>query len=400
MAESKRRRARRANGEGSVYRRGDRGTWVAQVPVGINADGSYRFKRYTCATRAAAMAKLRAAQEALDRGADLGAKSQTLGAFLDAWLAEVVRRDAEPKTYEGYAYTAGLIKPSLGRVPLDKLTPQHVQKLLNELLERGGAGGQGLSPRTVQYARATLRRALGQALKWGLVARNVATLVEPPKSRRAEVQPFTEEEARALLAAAAGDRLAALYAVALTLGLRQGELLGLRWEDVDLDRGVLRVRQQLQHMKREQPTLKGLKTRSSRRDLDLPARLVAHLRAHRARQRRERERKGDAWREHGLVFPSAVGTPIVPRNLARQFQQLLRRAGLPARRFHDLRHTAASLMFARGLEATVVQRVLGHSSIAITNDTYLHLMPRVKRRTAEIMDDVLRAPGEEGEQRP
>jgi len=281
-------------------------------------------------------------------------------------------------------------------VPLDKLTPQHVQKLLNELLERGGEAGTGLSPRTVQYARATLRRVLGQALKWGLVTRNVATLVEPPKSRRAEVQPFTEEEARALLAAARGDRLEALYAVALTLGLRQGELLGLRWEDVDLDRGVLRVRQQLQQLNVGAPTVKGLKTRSSRRDLDLPARLALHLRAHRARQRRERDRKGDVWREHGLVFPSAVGTPLGPRNLARRFQALLRRAGLPARRFHDLRHSAASLMFARGLEATLVQRVLGHSSIVVTNDTYLHLMPQAKRRTAEVMDDVLRAP-EEGE---
>jgi integrase len=145
-------------------------------------------------------------------------------------------------------------------------------------------------------------------------------------------------------------------------------------------------------MKREQPTLKGLKTRASRRDLELPARLVLHLRAHRARQRRERERKGDAWREHGLVFPSAVGTPLTPRNLVRRFQELLRRAGLPARRFHDLRHTAASLMFERGLEATTVQRVLGHSSITITNDTYLHLMPRIKRRSADVMDDVLPTP--------
>lgn len=145
-------------------------------------------KRYSCETQAAAKAKLRAAQDALDRGADLGAKTQTLGAFLDAWLADVVRRDAAPKTYEGYAYTAGLIKPALGKMPLDKLAPQHVQKLLNELLERGGTAGEGLSPRTVQYVRATLRRALGRALKWGLVTRNVATLVEPPKSRRAEVQ--------------------------------------------------------------------------------------------------------------------------------------------------------------------------------------------------------------------
>ncbi|HEX5506177.1 MAG TPA: hypothetical protein VFW96_26395 [Thermomicrobiales bacterium] len=128
MAEHKRRRGRRVNGEGSVYQWGDRGTWVAQVPVGINPDGIYRFKRYTCATQAAAKAQLRAAQDALDRGADLGAKTQTLGAYLDARLADVVKRDVEPKTYEGYAYTVGLLTPALGRVPLDKLTPQHVQR--------------------------------------------------------------------------------------------------------------------------------------------------------------------------------------------------------------------------------------------------------------------------------
>ena len=399
MAEHKRRRGRRSNGEGSVYQRGDRGTWVAQVPVGVNPNGSYRFKRYTCATQAEAKAKLRAAQDTLDRGADLGTQTQTLGTYLDSWLADVVKRDVEPKSYEGYAYNVGLIKPALGKMPLDKLTPQHVQKLLNELRERGGAGGRGLSPRTVQYTRATLRRALGQALKWGLVTRNVATLVEPPKSQRAEVPPFTEAEALRLLDAVASDRLAALYAVAITLGLRQGELLGLFWEDLNLDHGVLHVRRQLQHLKRAKPTFKGLKTRWSRRDLDLPGRLVEQLGDHRERQRRERERKGAAWQEHGLVFPSAVGTPITPHNLARHHQRVLRRAGLPARRFHDLRHTAASLMFARELEATTVQRVLGHSSITITNDIYIHLMPKAKKRTAQVMDDFLRSPREADERR-
>lgn len=217
--------------------------------------------------------------------------------------------------------------------------------------------------------------------------------------RRAEAQPLTEGEALRLLAVVAGDRLAALNAAAITLGLRQGELVGLMWEDIDLDNGVPHVRRQLQHLKREKPTCKGLKTRWSRRDLDLPGRLVEQLRAHRERQGIERERKGGAWREHGLIFPSAIGTPITPRNLARHHKQLLRRAGLPARRSHDLRHTAAPLMFARELEATTVQRVLGHSSIAITNDVYIHLTPKAKKRTAEIMDEFLRAPREDGERR-
>jgi hypothetical protein len=161
MTASKRRHDRRSNGEGSVYQRGDRGTWVAQVPVGINPNGSYRLKRYTCDTRAEAMVKLRAAQNALDRGADPGTKTQTLGAYLDSWLADVVGRDVEPKTYEGYAYNVGLIKPALGKVPLDKLAPQHVQKLLNDSAS-GGARGAAASRRARCSTRA--RRC---AAPWG-----------------------------------------------------------------------------------------------------------------------------------------------------------------------------------------------------------------------------------------
>jgi len=394
MAESKRRRGKRSNGEGSVFQRRDRGTWVAQVPVGYYPNGNLKLKRYTCATQAEARAKLRAAQDALDRGANLGSPTQSLCTYLAAWLAEVVRPGLAPKTHEGYVYIVGLITPALGKVPLDKLTPQHVQKLLNDLLAGGGTGGRGLSPRTVQYARATLRRALGQALKWGLVTRNVATLIDPPKSRREEVQPYSEEEARRLLDAVTGDRLEALYTTALALGLRQGELLGLRWEDVDLAKGKLQVRQQVQQLRGQPPIIKTLKTRASRRDLDLPAALVERLAAHRERQRREFAAKGRDWPGAGLLFPSTAGTPLIPRNLTRHYKRLLRRAGLPERRFHDLRHTAASLMFAGGLEATAVQRVLGHSSIAITNDTYIHLMPRTKRQTAAVMEAFLRAPRE------
>ena len=397
MAERKRRPSKRTNGEGSVFQRRDRGTWVAQVPVGYYPNGNLRLKRYTCATQAEARAKLREAQEALARGANLGAPTQSLAAYLDAWLAQVVRPAVEPKTHEGYAYIVGLIAPALGKIPLDKLTPQHVQTLLNDLQEGGGDGGRGLSARTAQYARATLRRALGQALRWGLVTRNVATLVEPPKLRREEVQPFTEDEARRLLAAVAGDRLEALYATALALGLRKGELLGLQWDDVDPTGGKLEVRRQLQQLRGQRPVLKALKTRASRRTLDLPPALVERLAAHRERQRREYAAKGREWRPGGLVFPSTAGTPLGQRNLTRHYKRLLGRAGLPERRFHDLRHTAASLLFGQGLEATAVQRVLGHSSIAVTNDTYLHLMPRAKRRSAEVMDDVLRAPDEESQ---
>ncbi|HEX5504901.1 MAG TPA: tyrosine-type recombinase/integrase [Thermomicrobiales bacterium] len=386
MAGQARKRGKRANGEGSIYQRGDTGKWVAQIPIGHYRNGSVKYKRQAFATQREALAHLRAMQDEVDAGVDLGTKSQTLAAYLDHWLTTVVKPNREPKTYEGYAYTVGLITPTLGRVTLNKLTPAHIEQLLNELRERGGEHGQGLSPRTVQYVRATLRRALGRAFKQGLVPRNVVAQTDPPPGERPEVQPFSETQAHRLLDAVAGDRLEALYNVAVMLGLRQGELLGLRWADVDFGNGLLRVRRQLQDVKGVGLMLKALKTRGSRRDLDLGDDLLRQFRAHQDRQRLERQRKGDAWQDRGLVFPSAVGTPMSPRNLTRHYKRLLGRAGLPDRRFHDLRHTAASIMFDQGVEAAEVSRVLGHSSIAITIDTYIHLMPKTRKRTAAVMD--------------
>lgn len=203
------------------------------------------------------------------------------------------------------------------------------------------------------------------------------------------MQPFTAQEARTILAAARDERLAVLYAVALELGLRQGELLGLSWDDVDFARGRLHVRRQLQWLVGKPPVLKELKTRGSQRTLDLSPALLQDLRD---RQRLERRARGDGWQDWGpgLVFSSGVGTPLHYRNLTRQYKKLLRRAGVPERRFHDLRHTCASLLFAEGIEAAVVSRTLGHASITITVDTYLHLMPQTQRKVAEVMSGVLR----------
>ena len=207
-------------------------------------------------------------------------------------------------------------------------------------------------------------------MKNGPVTRNVAALSDPPKAGRPEALPFIEDEASQLLDAVEGTRREALYAVALALGLRVGELLGLRWADVDLKRGKLHVRQQLQHLNGQQPALKPLKTKASRRNLDLPAGLADRLRAHHDRQRIEQHAAGETWQDHRLVFPSTVGTPMILRNLTQHNIKLIARAGLPERRIHDLRHTPACPMFARGLRAAEVKDMLGHSSITITLDTY------------------------------
>ncbi|MGH7876579.1 MAG: site-specific integrase [Candidatus Dormibacteraceae bacterium] len=239
-----------------------------------------------------------------------------------------------------------------------------------------------------------LRTALGQAQRWGLVARNVAELVDGPRVERHEIRPFDPAEARAFLAAVATDRLSALYSVAFTMGLRQGEALGLRWMDVDLETGTLHVRHQLQRIDGNLQ-LVPLKTTRSRRTLALPESITTGLRAHRLSQLKERLLAGKTWK--GLepsdgachVFATPIGTPLDARNVVRQFKELLRLAGLREIRFHDFRHSCATLLLAQGVSARVVMETLGHSQIALTLNTYTAVVPELGREAARRMDALL-----------
>ena len=237
-----------------------------------------------------------------------------------------------------------------------------------------------LSPTTVRYAYAVLRIALGRALKSGRVVRNVCTLIDPPARVRSELRPLSMEQSRTLLAGIRGDRLEALYVTALGTGLRQGELLGLRWQDVDFERGELAVRHTLQRGTR---TLAEPKTERARRTLRLPSRVLTALVAHRARQA--------IVPLTGLVFTTDKGTPLDTRNVTRYFQRHLRRLGLPHHRFHDLRHAFATLMIESGEDLGTVSRILGHADFATTSDVYAHLTPSMLDRAAERMDAILSA---------
>jgi integrase len=206
--------------------------------------------------------------------------------------------------------------------------------------------------------------------------------------RRPEVKPFTPDEARLFLEVIRGDRLEALYSVALAVGLRQGEALGLRWGDIDLNSGTLRVRSALQWLYGK-PHFVEPKTERSRRSIALPRVAIDALRPHRTRQFEERLIAGSSWQEHGLVFATTVGSPIHPRNLVRHFHRTLEKAGLPKKRFHDLRHTCASLLLAQGVQPRVVMEILGHSQISLTMDTYSHVIPALTREAANHMDAIL-----------
>jgi integrase len=374
---------RRAHHEGSIYQRDD-GRWVACVTLGYEA-GKRKRKTYYCKTQKEALDKLSIARHSLQQGLPIADERQTLGQFLTRWLQDYAKAKIRPKTYTSYEQLIRVhITPDLGRIPLGKLSPQQVQEFLNRKL------AAGLSARTVQYLHALLRAALNRAVKWGLVPRNVVTLTDPPRVSRSEIQPFALDQVRSLLAAMRGDRLEALYTVALAMGLRQGEALGLRWQDVDLDAGTLRVRTALQRVEGALHLVE-LKTERSRRTLILPDLAVATLRAHRVRQLDERLVAEDEWHEHGLVFATMQGRPLIARNVFRAYQRLLIRAGLPHKRFYDLRHTCATLLLAQGVDPRTIMETLGHSQISLTMNTYAHVLPALQKDAACRMNEILTA---------
>jgi integrase len=374
-------RARRGHGEGSITQLPD-GRWQARVELGW-LDGKRRRKAFFGKTRSDAVRKLNRALTEKDRGLPIITDRERVEHFLVRWLEDTVKRSVRPSTYASYAsYVHGHLIPGLGRQTLAQLSPQDVQQLLNAKL------AAGLSPRSVQFIRAILRRALGQALKWGVVSRNVAALVDPPKVRNREIHPLTPEQVQILLAGIRGERLEALCVTAVATGLRQGELLGLRWQDVDLAQGQLVVRQALQRIDR-MPVFVEPKTARSRRTVALP--IVAHevLRSHRAKQLAERLQAGDLWDEWGLVFTTPRGMPLHPSNVTHDFQKVLARLGLPRQRFHDLRHCCASLMLAQGLTLKDVMETLGHSQISLAANLYGHLYAERRQEVARRMDQML-----------
>jgi len=316
---------------------------------------------------------------AAEAGTLADARGLTLGAFLDQWLEEVAKPSVRFWTYHGYeVHIRKHIKPVLGRYPLEKVGPQEVQILMNRKLR------EGLSPKSVRYIRGTLRTALNQAMRWGMVGRNAAALVDGPRVEQYEIRPFTVDEAKRFLAAIKGDRLEALYSVALTMGLRQGESLGLRWHDIDLDLGYLRVAKQLQRIDRRFVLVEP-KTARSRRTLAIPPAIVETLRDHKRRQDSEYAERPDA-NSLRLVFTRPDGEPLDGTVVTHQFHRVLDRAGIPQRRFHDLRHSCATLLLAQDVPARVVMEILGHSQISLTMNTYTHVLPELKREAANRMN--------------
>jgi integrase len=372
---------RRGNGEGSITRRKD-GLYMArywiETPKGSKRKTIYGKKREEVADKLA-----RALTERAD-GIVYDDENVTVGEYLDNWLKGSVRGSVRQSTFDRYESAVRLhIKPALGRLKLKKLSPAHVQGFYQDRLDAG------LAPASVNKLHTILHKALSQAARWNMVPRNVAELVKAPRPAPEEMKTLSAEETRRFLEAAHGDKLEAIYMLAVTTGMRQGELLALKWQDADLENATISVRRTL--TKNGGRLLLGEpKTKNSRRTIHLTEAAVRVLSEHLSRQVTQIERLGDLYRDEGLVFASEVGTLINPSNLRkRSFAPLLQRAGLSPIRFHDLRHTCATLLFSRGIHPKYVQELLGHSNIAITLDTYSHVIPGMGDQTARAMEDAL-----------
>jgi integrase len=382
---------KRGNHEGSVYKiqKNGRSLYRAAITVGTNSDGKPKRKTFTAATREEAKNLLNEALHKQAHGLPVAPERQTVAVYLKRWLTEFKESQTRYSTLERYKQLIGRhIEPALGKIILSKLTGLDVQTMMNAALK------SGLSPRSVQYIHTTLRQALDQAMKLDLVERNVASLVDPPSVSRHEITPFDQDQTLDFLKAIDGHRFQCLFLVALATGLRQGELLGLRWQDLDLKAGVLNVRHGLQRQQGKLVLIET-KTEKSRRALPLAPIAWDALKAQLYTEKRLRSAHGGDWNADGFVFTSKTGTPLDATNVSHEFRKLLATTKLPQIRFHDLRHTCATLLLLQGVDMNTIKDILGHSQISLTMNTYAHVLPIMKRDAAQRLNDVLTQPRDE-----
>jgi integrase len=379
---------KRGNGEGSIYRRAN-GTWAAQYTV-WTVEGRKR-RSVSGKTRAEVSRKLTEAMANRDGGLVYEAGTLTVGEYLDKWLADSVKGTVKETTYANYSYIIRVhISPALGRMQLKSLTPAHVRGFYGEKTR------SNLAPATVKKMHVVLRKALSHAVYDGLISRNAADSVKPPRvsAPGEEIKPLNPGECAAFLKASRGERHEALYMLALHCGLREGELLALQWEDANLEatKPALLVRRTLTRGEGGCGWVVGGSTKSGKgRRVRLTQQAVAALKDHRKRQLEERMRLAGLWQDHGLVFPNEIGSLFNPSNLRnRSFKRIKARSGVREDlRFHDLRHTCATLLLSEGVNGKVVSEMLGHASITITLNTYSHVLPDMQDSAAEAMEAAL-----------
>lgn len=403
---------RRDRGEDSIYQRASDGRWIVEIRDGYKPSGRPNIKyltakgvkdpknnderKFNTEAKRKLLARRDEARAQMHKGVPLTNDVQTVTSYLRHWLEYNVKPSKRITTWQGYESVCRIhIVPILGRKHLAKLTPLDVQEMMGRMLE------SGVSPTTVKNARSILRKALNDAMRDDLIGRNVVTLTDMPAQRTFHAKPLTEEEIPRFLAAAKGHRLEALWLTFLVVGLRAGEAFGLRWEDVDLTDGILRVRYQIQRVGNpKHPVFVDPKTEQSRRPVPLPSQLVTALRAHQERQQTEiliagSRWQGDQWQH--LVFPTTIGTPLDPSNVIKQYRDILATADLDTdRRVHDLRHTCATMLARLGVHPRQAQEILRHAQIQTTLSVYTHVGADSIRSAVDRLGEMMSPTEEKG----
>ena len=390
----RRKNTRRGDGEGSIHQRPN-GTWAAQVSLGNDPLTGKRKRRSIYGkTRQEVAKKLTKLLREVQTGTYIEPTKTSLKDWLKKWLPTYKRGNLKGGTYEIYERLIDLhIVPALGKIPLAKLQARQIQNFYNAKQADGGRlDGKpgGLSTSIVNHFHVIIRQALEQAVNEGLLARNVADATNPPVVRSKKFQPLTEAQLLTFFGQAKGDRLFAAYLVGATTGMRRGEICGLCWDSVNLDKGVIIVQRQLVVLKDGLKLEETTKSESGKRNIPLTDDAIAELKAYRRQQAQEKLLLGAAYQDNNLVFCKEDGSFIDPREFTKWFQKHLEAAGLPRVRLHDLRHTHATLLLEKGVHAKIVQERLGHSSITVTLDLYSHVAPGLQEQAARALDGLLK----------
>jgi integrase len=371
---------------GQVIKRGDK--WVVRIFMGRDENGKRRYVNKTIrGTKKEANKYLTGKLRDKDLGINIAPASESLGKYLDKWLETSVKSRLRSRTYDDYAaLMTRYVREPLGAIKLADLRPIDIQKVYQSMQERG------LSARVVRYTHAVLSSALKQAVKWEMLHRNPASVVDLPRMVRKEMKAMSPSEASRFLEALEDSRQYPLFNFALTTGMRPQEYLGLKWSDIDMEKGSATVRRAIV-WKREKGggwDFAEPKTSRSRRTIPLPATTVKALSEHKRRQGAERLRIGSEWQDHGLVFPTTIGTPYTLSSLTSKWlKPALVKAELTGFNLYSLRHTHATLLLANGENAKVASERLGHSTIVLTLDTYSHVLPDMQQGAAERIENLL-----------
>jgi len=379
------------NTSGNITRRG-KSSWRIKYDIGRDPVTGERQTRYITVrgTKKDAQRELTRILHEIDLGAHVDATKESVGEYLERWLRDYAKGEVAPKTFERYSeIVTKHLKPALGAIVLKDLKPLQIQGYYSKALESGRLNGKGgLSPRTVHHYHRILSEALKKAVQWRMLAINPAEAVTPPKPEQTEIEILNNDELARLLQEARPTRSFPAILLAATTGMRRGEVLAVRWRDIDLDAAVLTVNQAVEET-RAGLRLKSPKTKRSRRNITLPALTVDALRRHRLLQLEERMKLGLGRDHAGLVFTDLEGGLVRPRNLTKEFGRIVKRTGLRPVTFHGLRHTHITTLLGDGVNAKVVSERAGHASVAITLDIYGHVIPNMQADAAARVDTAL-----------